>query len=102
VFPGTSSWTPERSAEWTKIKDRLHTLSFIVGTTAANPSMHSGSDPAEAKKEYDELKVKHEALSAEFYSIHDRPIAIARILKWAGISLAILGIIGVYAVNQQR
>lgn len=102
LFPATSSWTPERSTEWTKIKDRLHTLSFIVGITAANPSMHSGPDPAEAKKEYDELRVKHEALSAEFYSIHDRPYTIAKILKWSGIALALVGIVCIYAANQQR
>lgn len=100
LFTGTSSWTPEKSAEWTKVKDRLHTLRFLVGTAAAKPSMHSGEDTAQAKQEYEQLKAKHEQLSKEFYGIHDRPYTIARILKWSGISLAVVGLIGCYAVNQ--
>jgi hypothetical protein len=102
LFPGTSSWTAEKSAELTKIKDRRHALSFIVGAPAATPSMHSGPDTGEAKKEFDELTVKKEALLAEFNSIHDRPYTIAKILKWSGIGLALAGIIGIYAANQQR
>ena len=100
LFPGTSAWTPEKSAEWTKVKDRLHTLKFVVNAAAAKPSMHSGEDTAQAKQEYEQLKVKHEELSKEFYGIHDRPYTIARILKWSGISLAAVGLIGWYAANQ--
>jgi len=102
IFSGTSSWTPEKSLEWTKVKDRLHALSVIVNSPASTPSMHSGPETGEAKKEYDELKKKHEAMSAEFYSIHDRPYTIAKFLKWSGIVLALVGIVGIYAANQRR
>ena len=100
LFPGTAAWTPEKSAEWTKVKDRLHTLKFIVGAASAKPSMHTGEDTAQAKQEYEQVKAKHEELSKEFYGIHDRPYTIARILKWSGISLAAIGLIGWYAANQ--
>ena len=101
LFPGTSSWTPEKSAEWTKIKDRLHNLAFVVGSATA-PSMHSGPETSQAKQEYDRLKIEHHALAAEFESIHDRPYLVAKILKWSGISMAFVGIIGWYAVSQTR
>ena len=102
LFPGTSSWTPEKSAEWTKVKDRLHTLSFIVGSSAGTPSMHSGPETGQAKAEYDNSRRSTPQLTAEFYGIHDRPYTIAKILKWSGISLALVGVIGLYAANQSR
>ncbi len=101
-FTGASSWTPEKSAEWTKIKDRIHTLSFVVGSHASQVSMHSGPETGQAKAEYDDLLAKHAELTAEFYGIHDRPYTIAKILKWFGISLTLAGVIGVYAANQSR
>jgi hypothetical protein len=102
LFPATSSWTPEKSVEWTKIKDRLHTLSFIVGSSPPVVSMHSGPETGDAKVEYEQLKAKHEALTAEFTTIHDRPLIIAKFLKWSGISLALVGVIGLYVANQSR
>lgn len=100
LFPGTSSWTPEKSLQWTKIKDRLHNLGFIVANPSGSVSMHSGPDTGQAKQEYDRLKIESSAFAAEFQSVHDRPYIVAKILKWSGISLALLGIIGWYAVNQ--
>jgi uncharacterized protein YjeT (DUF2065 family) len=102
LFPGTSSWTPEKSAQWTKIKDRIHTLGFVVNNPSVQVSMHSGPETGQAKAEYDRLKTEHNALSAEFASIHDRPYTIAAILKWSGIALALVGVIGWYALNQSR
>src|SRR5437868_11274194 len=84
LFPATSAWTPEKSAEWTKVKDRLHTLGFIVGSPSNQVSMHSGPETGQAKQEYDRLTIEHAALSAEFQSAHDRPNTIAGILKWSG------------------
>src|SRR5215216_6232736 len=83
LFPGTSSWTPEKSMQWTKIKDRVHNLGFIVGNPSGQVSMHSGPDTGQAKKEYDQLKIEDNALAAEFQSAHDRPHTIAKILKWS-------------------
>lgn len=102
LFPGTSSWTLEKAQEWTKIKDRIHTLSFIVGNSPSPVSMHSGPETGAAKAEYDQLKAKHAEFSAEFTTIHDRPLLIAKILKWSGISLALIGVIGIYAAGQTR
>jgi hypothetical protein len=102
LFPGTSSWTPEKSAKWTTIKDRVHNLGFIVGNPSGPVSMHSGPDTGQAKQEYDRLKIEDNALATEFQSAHDRPYTVAKFLKWFGISLALIGIIGWYAVNQSR
>ena len=102
LFPATSSWTPEKSLEWTKVKDRLHTLGFIVGSSPPVVSMHSGPETGDAKVEYEQLKAEHAAFTAEFTSVHDRPIIIAKILKWSGISLAVVGVIGLYVANQSR
>jgi len=99
LFPGTSMWTPEKAERQSTLHHRLHNLAFIVGSSQS-PSMHRGSDAGKAKQEYDELKKESDALDAEFQTAHDRPKTTARILKWTGISLAIIGLIGWYAVSQ--
>jgi hypothetical protein len=101
LFPGTSTWTPEKSQRQTEIHRRLHNLAFVVGSSQP-PSMHRGPEAGKAKQEYDELKKEADELAAEFSSAHDRPQTVAKILKYSGISLAVLGIIGWYAVNQSR
>jgi hypothetical protein len=40
-----------------------------------------------------------EQLNAEFQSAYDRPNTISSILKWTGLSLAAIGIIGWYAAR---
>jgi hypothetical protein len=64
--------------------------------------MHKGQDTGQVKQEYEQLKARHEELTKEFYGIHDRPHNIASFLKWSGISLALVGVIGYYAANQDR
>lgn len=100
-FPGTSTWTPEKAARWAEVKDRLHNLSFLVN----NPkrvSMHSGPDLGKAKEEFEKLNAEGDKLKAEFNTAHDRPETMSKILKWAGIVLAAVGVCGWYAVNQSR
>jgi hypothetical protein len=96
LFPATSSWTPEKGTRWGQVKDRLNTLTYIVHRP---PSMHRGSDLGPLKAEYEQLKQEHEQLKAEFESAASRPNTISKILKWSGISLAIVGIVGWYAVK---
>jgi hypothetical protein len=98
LFPATSSWTAEKEERWTQVKQRMHTLSFVV--SGSQPvSMHRGPELGQAKQEYDTLKKEDEQLAAEFQSAADRPSTIAKVLKWFGISLAVVGIIGWYAVK---
>jgi preprotein translocase subunit Sss1 len=96
LFPGTSSWTPEKAARWSEVKDRVYTLSFVVH---GKPRMHAGRDSASVKQEYDALLKENEQLKAEFESVATRPNTISKVLKWAGISLAVIGVIGWYAVK---
>jgi hypothetical protein len=98
LFPATSSWTAEKEARWTQVKQRMHTHSFVVaGSQPVN--MHRGPETGQAKQEYETLKKENEQLKAEFQSAADRPSTISKILKWSGISLAIVGIVGWYAVK---
>jgi hypothetical protein len=94
LFPATSSWTPEKGTRWGQVKDRLNNLSFIVHRPA---SMHRGPDLGPLKAEYEALQREHEQLKSEFESAAIRPNKIAKVLKWTGISLAIVGIVGWYA-----
>lgn len=98
LFPPRSNWSPEKELRWREVKARIHSLSFVVGNTQT-PSLHGGPDPAQAKQEYDELQKENAQLTAEFQTAAYRPNTIAKYLKWTGISLAALGIIGWYAVK---
>lgn len=99
LFPGTSTWTPEKAARHSQIKDRLHNLGYVVDTAARQVNVHSGSDPGPAIEEYRRLKKEFDRLSAEFQFAHDRRNTVSTILKWTGLSLAGLGIIGWYVVK---
>lgn len=100
MFPAASSWTPEKSQRLGQVKDRMNNISFAINSP--NYRIHSGPDPAALKAELDQLMKEDEQLSAEFQTAYDRPNTISKVLKWAGISLAVVGIIGWYAVNQSR
>lgn len=102
LFPGTSTWTEEKSVRWTQVKDRLHNLGFVVKNPNQRVSMHSGPETGTAKEEYDRLKKESEELKVEFQSAHDRPNTIAKVFKWTGISLAGLGIVGWYAIKNMN
>lgn len=97
LFPATSSWTPEKAQRSAEVKDRLANLGPLVN--APTRSMHSGADRGVLKAEFDQLIRENEQLNAEFQSAYDRPNTFANLLKWSGISLAIIGIIGWYAVK---
>ena len=101
LFPGTSIWTEEKAARWAVVKDKLHNLAFVVD----NPKpvkMHGGTDPVKAKEEFEKLNQEGKQLKADFSRAHDRPQTVAKFLKWTGLSLAAIGIVGWYALNQSR
>jgi hypothetical protein len=95
MFPVTNSWTPEKSEQLANVKDRMTNISFVVN----NPR---GRDTSALKAELEQLTKDDARLTAEFQSAFDRPNTISKIFKWSGISLAVVGIIGWYAVNQSR
>jgi hypothetical protein len=97
LFPGTSIWTDEKAQRSTQVKARLSELGPIVNSTRIN--MHSGSDRGALKAEFEQLIKEDEQLNAEFQSAYDRPDTAARVLRWSGISLAVIGIVGWFAVK---
>jgi hypothetical protein len=98
LFPGTSSWTPEKSARSAEIKARLSNLGPLV--TNPSRSMHAGQDAGTLKAEFDALMKEDAQLNAEFESARDAPKTATKILKWSGIGLAVVGLLGYYAVKQ--
>lgn len=102
LFPGTATWTPEKADQWAKIQTRIHNLAPLVNNPSMPLSMHTGTDLGPLRQEYDQLRKESDVFKTEFESAHDRPLMMARILKWSGISLAVIGVIGLYALNQSR
>jgi hypothetical protein len=100
MFPGTAIWTPEKAERWAVVKDRLHNLSFVVNRAETKVSMHAGGDPSAAKTEYEQLKLEGAQLKADFETAANRPSIVSKYLKWTGMGLAIVGLIGWYAVKQ--
>jgi hypothetical protein len=102
MFSGQSTFTDEMAHRWGEVKQRLHNLAFIVNAPPGTIKMHSGQDIGQAKAEYDKLKIEDADLAAKFSGVYDTPRTLATILKWSGLSLAIVGLIGWYAVGQLR
>lgn len=102
VFSGGSGWTKEKAQHWSEVKDRLSNLSFVVNAPPGARKMHSGPDPAEAKAEYDKLFKEHEELAAEFTGGYNAPRTMATVLRWGGISLAVVGLVGWYAIQNSN
>jgi hypothetical protein len=100
IFPATATWTNEKANRFGEVKARLHNLSFIVNVP--KPNLQKGQDLGQLKAEYEQLKKENEQLDVEFTSAADTPKTVSRFLKWTGLSLAGVGIIGYYAVNQSR
>jgi hypothetical protein len=101
LFPGTSTWTPEKSARHSEIKDRLHNLGYIVDSASRQPGMHRGSDPGPAIEEYKRLKKEFDDLNSQLQSVQITPNRVASILKWSGLSLAAVGVVGWYVAKNE-
>src|SRR5690348_10341347 len=98
LFPATNSWTPDKAGRMSEIKAKLNDLSFKMGTPASS-RIKSGPDPAALKKEYDDLRAEFDSLKSEFESAAVTPQTTCSVLKWSGITLAVIGVIGWYAVS---
>jgi hypothetical protein len=98
LFSQASAWTNEKATRSAEVKARLAYLGGIINSP--NKSPPRGLNPASAQAEFDALKKEDEQLNAEYRTIAHRPGAISKVLKWSGISLAVVGIISWYAVKQ--
>jgi hypothetical protein len=70
LFPATRNWTPAKEERWQAVKARI------------------------------QLLIENEQLKADFDSATNGPKRVAAMLRWSGISLACVGIVGWYAVRQ--
>jgi hypothetical protein len=75
-------------------------LAFIVN--APKPSLQKGEDLGQMKAEYEQLRKENDELNADYASAAETPKTVATYLKWSGLSIALVGVIGYYAVNQSR
>jgi hypothetical protein len=101
LFPATNSWTPEKGARLSEVKAKLNDLSFKLSSPAGS-RLKGGADPGTLKKEYDDLRAEFETLKVDFESAAVSPKTTSGVLKWSGIVLAVIGVIGWYAVSQSN
>ncbi len=101
ISTGKSVWTPEKAARSSEIKSRLYNLAFVLNSPGG-PSMHSGQDLGVMQAEYEQLRKENDQLNADFKSASNGPKTTSTILKWSGISIVAVGIVGWYAVKQSR
>jgi len=100
IFPATARWTDEKAARSIEVKGKLHNLAFIVN--APKPNLQRGQDIGQLKAEYEQLKKENEELNSDFVSAAESPKTVSTFLKWSGLSLAAVGVVGWYAVKQSR
>jgi hypothetical protein len=100
-FSGGSGFTLEKADRWNEVKNRIHNLSFILNAPPGTMKMHKGPDLGQAKAEYEELKKESEQLEMDYSGAYESPKTTAKALRWTGLSLAVIGVIGWYAINQK-
>lgn len=97
VFGAASNWSNEKATRSAEVKARLAYLGGIIKS-----DKRSATDKEKAQPEFDALTAENLQLNDEFTSVAETPHTVAKVLRWSGISVAALGLIGWYAVNQQR
>jgi hypothetical protein len=97
LFSTASKWTDEKAKRSADVKARMAYLGGIVNSPNGN---RSAADREKAKTEFDALAAENQQLNDEFTSAAETPQTVSRIMKWAGVCLAAVGIIGWYAVSQ--
>lgn len=97
LFRGTAGWNLEKAARQSELKDRLHNLGYQVDAVAQRPGVYGSTEGGPVIEEYKRLKAEFDRLNSDLQTAQDRPKTIAGVLKWSGISLALISIVGWYA-----
>jgi hypothetical protein len=101
LFPPAAAWSPEQNDRLSALGLELKGIGFKLAEAQANPQMHRGENPGELKMKHDEIKKEYDALYAEFETARDSPAATGNALKWAGIVIAAVGGLFVFASRQE-
>ena len=99
LFPPTRTWTDEKSRRLKELSGKVQYAMGKLELAQSRPNMTGGENPAELKKKADEMMSELKVLQDEFSSAKDSPETISTILKWSGIGVMIVGIVGHLAVK---
>ena len=91
LFPPTRSWTEEKSNRLSELGSETNRLKFALVQSRQRVSMHAGQNPAEVKEAYDKVREEYDLLHQDFESARERPKTAAKIFRWSGIGLVLIG-----------
>ena len=94
MFPATRTWTDAKSRRLKEIGAEEQALVGKIEYLRHRPSMTSGENPAVMKERAEVLRAEREALQADLTAATEGPAMAKAILKWTGISVLVLGVIG--------
>lgn len=94
LFPATRTWTDEKSRRLKEIGAEEQALVGKIEYLQHRPSMTSGENPAVMKEKADKLREEREALQADLTAATEGPAQASAFLKWTGITVLVLGVIG--------
>jgi hypothetical protein len=99
VSPSSSGWTPEKAVRMGELTGEVHAMMFQVQAVSTSPKMHAGQNPAELKAQLQEKEKELAQLREEFEGKRDGPTATARILRWTGIAVIVIGAVAMAATR---
>ncbi|BBO32779.1 hypothetical protein PLANPX_2391 [Lacipirellula parvula] len=96
IFPAERSWTEEKSQRMTELGTQAHQLGGARDSARRRPNMH-GRSVSEIDSEYQKVTAELEQLRVEFEEQRDAPKRVSGVLRWLGIAIIVIGVVGNYA-----
>ena len=100
LFPATRTWTDEKSRRLKELAAQEQLLLGKLEIAQHRPKMTGGQNPAMMKEQADEIRTEREALQAELTAATTGPEKMSSMLKWSGIVVLALGIVGHLATKE--
>ncbi len=94
LFPTTSTWTDEKSRQMSELSGKAHKLYYQVELAKRKPNMTGGKNPAVIQEEYKKVMAELSVLKDEFQAADEGPKTMSSYLKWTGIIVFGIGVIG--------
>lgn len=99
LFPATRTWTDEKSRRLKELSGKTQFLMGKIEYAKSNPSMTRGENPAEMKQRADKMMAELKTLQDEFSGAVDSPKTVSTVLKWSGVGVMALGVVGYLATK---